>query len=74
MFQLQGLELKNCFISAKLEQANLYITRSMAGNEFLGITCDNCMLNVIQISLKGEGFKSNQEIVSSESSINSNIN
>lgn len=70
MFQLQGLELKNCFISAKLEQANLYITRSTVGNEFLGIACDNSMLNVIQISLKGDGFKPNQEVVSSENSIN----
>lgn len=70
MFRLQGLELKNCFISAKLEQANLYITRCMAGNEFLRIACDKCMLNVIQISLKGDGFIANQEIVSSESSTN----
>jgi len=70
MFQLQGLELKNCFISGNQEQANMRITRSRFRTEFLRVICDHSMLNVIQISSNGDAFKSNQKIVSSESSIN----
>lgn len=66
MFQLQGLELKNCFVSAKREQANLCITRTLFGTEFLGVICDHSTLNVIQISANGDAFKSDQKIVSSE--------
>lgn len=73
MFQLQGLELKNCFTSAKPEQANLCITRSRFRTETLRVICDHGTLNVIQISLNGDAFKSNQKIVSSESSRNSII-